>query len=79
MLPGGGSFRLRAGVGWQEGSVGNEGWDGAGPGFQAGFTLQSGEPVVVADLRAETRFEMEPMLAEHGVVSGATVKISGHQ
>ena len=78
LLPGGRAFRLRAGIGWREGNVARAELD-ADEGFQAGFTLRSGEPVVVADLRAETRFKPELILVEHGVVSGATISIQGHQ
>jgi signal transduction histidine kinase/CheY-like chemotaxis protein/HAMP domain-containing protein len=78
LLPGGKVFRLRVGVGWKEGSIGRAEID-AGANSQAGYTLVSGEPVVVEDLQAETRFQAAPYLAEHGVVSGATVSIQGHE
>ncbi|GCF14118.1 hypothetical protein Harman_20530 [Haloarcula mannanilytica] len=65
---------LRAGVGWQPGLVG-EAAVGAGEESQAGYTLQTEEPVVVADLRTETRFSGPPLLLEHGVVSGISVII----
>jgi nitrogen-specific signal transduction histidine kinase len=78
LMPDEKSFLLRAGFGWKEGCVGAVTLDG-GKGSQAGFTLLSGEPVIVADLRDETRFEHTPFLREHGVVSGVTVIIQGHQ
>jgi signal transduction histidine kinase/CheY-like chemotaxis protein/HAMP domain-containing protein len=78
LLPDGQGFRPRAGVGWKDGDAGWAGMD-AGAGSQAGFTLASGEPVVVADVREETRFEIAPILLEHGVVSAATVGIHGHE
>jgi signal transduction histidine kinase/HAMP domain-containing protein len=77
LLPDGTAFRLRAAVGWKDGSVGRVEVD-AGAHSQAGFTLLSGEPVVVEDLRAETRFQVAPVLMEQGVMSGATVSIQGH-
>ncbi|MDS0219835.1 response regulator [Haloarcula sp. S1AR25-5A] len=65
---------LRAGIGWQPGLVG-EAAVGAGDESQAGYTLQTEEPVVVEDLRAETRFSGPPLLLDHDVVSGISVII----
>ncbi len=76
LLPDGTALRLRAGVGWQEGFVGHA-TVGAGSDSQAGYTLLSGEPVIVEDLRTETRFHGPPLLHEHGVVSGMSVIIPG--
>lgn len=72
----GGALLLRAGVGWKEGLVGHA-TVGAGRDSQAGFTLLSGEPVIVEDLRTETRFTGPALLHEHGVVSGLSVIIPG--
>jgi PAS domain S-box-containing protein len=76
LLPDGGSFRLRAGVGWKEGLVGRA-TVSAGADSQAGYTLHSGAPVIVEDLRAETRFRGPPLLHDHGVVSGMSAIIHG--
>jgi hypothetical protein len=43
---------------------------------QAGYTLLCGGPVIVEDLRLETRFQA-PLLAERNVISGVTVAIPG--
>ncbi len=67
---------LRAGVGWRDGCVGRVEMEAAAD-SQAGYTLLSGEPVVVEELKRETRFQPMPLLWEHGVVSGATVVIQG--
>jgi signal transduction histidine kinase/ActR/RegA family two-component response regulator/HAMP domain-containing protein len=73
----GGPLRLQAGVGWkpeynrQTSLPGNEN-------SPIAFALKSGEPVVIADLKAETRISASPFLAEHGVVSGVTVAIPTH-
>ena len=73
----GGPLRLQAGVGWkpeynrQTSLPGNED-------SPIAFALKSGEPVVIADLKAETRISTSPFLAEHGVVSGVTVAIPTH-
>ena len=70
-------FLLRSGVGWSEGLVG---FACVGTEFdsQAGFTLQSAEPVIVRDLRTEKRFSGSALLESHGVVSGMSVVIQGH-
>jgi signal transduction histidine kinase/ActR/RegA family two-component response regulator/HAMP domain-containing protein len=73
----GGPLRLQAGVGWkpeynrQTSLPGNEN----SPIVSA---LKSGDPVVTADLKTETRISASPFLAEHGVVSGVTVAIPTH-
>lgn len=70
------SLLLVAGVGWRPGLVGSE-TVRAGAKSQAGFTLAEGRPVVVTDLRTESRFTPPPLLAGHGVVSGMTVAVHG--
>ncbi|MGX2039904.1 PAS domain S-box protein [Methylocaldum sp. MU1018] len=88
LLPDGQALRLRAGVGWKEGLVG-EATVSAGLESQAGYTLLiskpddestliAGEPVIVDDLRRETRFSGPPLLFEHGVVSGMSITIPGY-
>jgi signal transduction histidine kinase len=75
LLPDGDRLLLRAGSGWKPGCVGNA-IVSANPDSQAGYTLATGEPLVVRDLDAESRFQSSSMLHDHGVVSGATVTIS---
>jgi sigma-B regulation protein RsbU (phosphoserine phosphatase) len=74
MLPDGKALLLRSGVGWKPGTVGR-GTVGAGTDSQAGYTLLSDQPVIVEDLRTETRFRGSPLLHEHNVVSGMSVAI----
>lgn len=74
LLPGGEEVMMRAGVGWEEGLVGSA-TVCTGLDSQVGYTLLSGEPVIVEDLPTETRFTPSPVLPEHGVVSGITVVI----
>ncbi|HEX6748054.1 MAG TPA: HAMP domain-containing sensor histidine kinase [Longimicrobium sp.] len=74
---GGDSLLLRAGAGWEPGVVGHA-RESAGPGSQAGYTLLVSQPVVVTDLERETRFTASPLLREHGVASGMSVLILGH-
>jgi two-component system, LuxR family, sensor kinase FixL len=74
LLPGNNALLLRAGVGWREGLVG-QATVSAGTNSQAGYTMLSGQPVIVKDLRTENRFNGPPLLRDHGVVSGASVII----
>lgn len=76
LLPDGTALLLRAGVGWEEGYVGHATLQ-AGSDSQAGYTLLSDDPVIVEDLRTETRFSGPPLLLDHGVVSGISVIIHG--
>ena len=55
LLPDGKSLLLRAGVGWRKGLIGKA-TVSTGLDSQAGYTLISNEPVIVKDLRTETRF-----------------------
>jgi len=76
LAPDGKHLKLRAGVGWREGLVGSAMVD-ADHASQAGFTLMSQRPVVVADLRDESRFSGPALLTDHGVVSGMSCIIAG--
>jgi PAS domain S-box-containing protein len=78
LLPNGEALLLRAGVGWQSGLVG-EAIVGADINSQAGYTLFANEPVIVKDLRTETRFSGSPLLDDHQVVSGISVVIQGKE
>lgn len=74
LLPDGKQLLLRAGVGWQEGLVGQVIVE-SGSDSQAGFTLLSHEPVVVEDMHTEKRFSGPSLLVDHDVVSGISVII----
>ncbi len=76
LLPDGRNLLLKTGVGWKNGSVG-ELTVPADRNTQAGFTLATGEPVVVEHLPTDPRFGGSPLLDEHGVVSGITVAVPG--
>ncbi|MEW6569981.1 MAG: PAS domain S-box protein [Nitrospirota bacterium] len=78
LLPNGKALLLIAGIGWKEGLVGR-GTVSAGTESQAGYTLSSDKPVIVEDLRTETRFSGPPLLHDHGVVSGMSVIIPGRE
>jgi GAF domain-containing protein len=66
---------MRSGSGWKPGYIGHA-TVGLGTDSQAGYTLLSGEPVVVEDLQTEKRFAGTALLHEHEVVSGASVVVS---
>ncbi len=76
LLPDGNTLLLKAGVGWKKGLVGNV-TVGAKTNSQAGYTLLSNQPVIVEDLRTETRFNGPQLLIDHHVVSGLSVVIHG--
>jgi signal transduction histidine kinase/HAMP domain-containing protein/ActR/RegA family two-component response regulator len=75
LMPDGKSMLMRAGVGWKKGVIGIAVIN-ADAGSQASYTLTSGEPVVISDLRTERRFTNDPLLEEHRIVSGASVAIT---
>ena len=70
----GNTAKIIAGSGWKDGVVG-EATVNIGIESQAGFTIQSKKPVIVDDFSTETRFEVPPLLANQGVVSGISVII----
>ncbi len=69
---------LRAGVGWEEGSVGRTVVP-ADADSHAGYVLRSSGAVVVEDLASDTRFGSAPLLAPHGVVSSLSVVVHGKE
>jgi PAS domain S-box-containing protein len=75
-LPEGDRLVLRAGAGWREGVVGHE-IVRVDDDSREGWTLAASDPVVLEDLRIDTRFEGARLLREHGVVSGLSVVIRG--
>jgi two-component sensor histidine kinase len=78
LLPGSREFLIRAGINWKPGVVGvvRLGADSASP---AGYALERDEPVVSHDLAGETRFEIPPVLVEHGVQSMVNVIIASEE
>jgi PAS domain S-box-containing protein len=75
-LPDAGALLLRAGVGWAAGAVGQATQPGGG-GSMTDYTLLSGGPLVVEDLREERRFAIPELLRAHGIVSSLSVPIPG--
>jgi PAS domain S-box-containing protein len=78
LLPDSDTLLLKAGAGWQKGLVGRL-TVSADTDSQMGYTLLSSEPVIVVDLRTETRFSGPPYLHDHGIISGMSVIIDGEQ
>ncbi len=76
LIPEENTLSVRAGFGWQPNIVGYA-VVGDQERSQAGYTLLQGEPVIVEDLRIETRFSISQMLRNHHVISGVTVIIHG--
>jgi len=81
LVPGDAELLLRAGHGWREGLVGtaheSTGRDSQGGYVLGGYALASGGPVIIHDLKSETRFEAPALLLEHGINSGVTLPIAG--
>ena len=63
---------LVAGIGWREGLIGTLTVEG-GTHSQAGFAIRERQPVVVRDLRVETRFVSSRLLSEHDGIAGMSV------
>ena len=75
-LPAENAFLVRAGVGWQPGTVGHAriGGDLDSP---AGYAFHTGKPVISNHLDAESRFRTPRLLAVHGVRRAVNVVIRG--
>lgn len=78
LLPNSDMLLLRAGAGWQKGLVGRL-TVSADTNSQMGYTLLSSEPVIVTDLRTETRFSGPPYLHDHKIISGMSVLIDSER
>lgn len=74
LLPGDQKLLLRAGVGWRPGLVGQVILS-TGLNSHAGYTLRRVEPVIITDLRTESRFNA-PLLHDHGAISGINCLIA---
>ncbi|BAZ52210.1 two-component hybrid sensor and regulator [Nostoc sp. NIES-4103] len=78
LLPQQGVLLLLGGMGWQPELI-NRTTVSAGTDSQAGYTLLVNQPVILTDLRTETRFRGSPLLLNYGVISGISVIINGYQ
>jgi len=68
---------LRAGTGWKAEAFGSARLSAEAE-TQAGYTLRSGEPVVVENIAKDQRFRASPLLQDHGVVSSVTVAVTAN-
>ncbi|MFC3958372.1 bacterio-opsin activator domain-containing protein [Halovivax cerinus] len=68
-------LQLCEGVGWDDGLVGETAVSATEDDSQAAYTLRTEEPVVVEDLREETRFSGPALLTDHDVAGGISVVI----
>jgi len=75
LLPDGSALRIRAAVGLPQELIGQATLS-MQTDSHAGYTLRAGEPVVVDDLRTETRFKPQ-MMQHYGVVSCMSAIIQG--
>ncbi len=76
LLPDDKNLLLLAGVGWKKDLLGHTKIQ-TGLDTQEGYTLNSSKPVVVDDLKTETRFSDTQLLHEHNIVSGMSIIIQG--
>jgi PAS domain S-box-containing protein len=76
LLPDQEHLKLRAGVGWEPGLVGQVILDIAKE-SQLDYTLKSNQPVVIEDFRCDQRFQELSWLRDHGVISGISITIPG--
>ncbi|ERT08869.1 sensory box protein [Lyngbya aestuarii BL J] len=78
LLPHEATLLLRNGVGWFPDVI-KQATISASSQTIAGYTLSQGKPVIVEDLRVETRFRGALLLHNAGIISGATVIIAGKE
>jgi signal transduction histidine kinase len=76
LAPDGSTLLLSAGAGWNAGAVGVAHVK-ADCSSLAGYTLDAGVPVIVQDMRTETRFEPWRFLRESAVISSISVPLRG--
>jgi two-component sensor histidine kinase/putative methionine-R-sulfoxide reductase with GAF domain len=69
-----GDLLVEASYGWRPGMVGKVrfGIDAASP---PGRALQTGQPVVIDDIRDHPEFRVHPVIAEHGIISLLNVPV----
>jgi signal transduction histidine kinase/ActR/RegA family two-component response regulator len=72
------SLTTSAGIGWRTDRLGRNIIEAHGRSLAA-FVLNAGDPVVIADMREESRFIAPSVLLDHGVVSGVCIVIATRQ
>jgi two-component system, sensor histidine kinase PdtaS len=69
-----GDLLAEAGIGWRAGMIGKARF-GIAAASPPGRALQTGQPVVIDDIRDHPEFGLHPVIAEHGIVSLLNVPI----
>ncbi len=77
LLPDQDKLVLRAGVGWDARLYNTAIIPASGTSSQASYTLTTNEPILMADIHTEHRFEIHELLNQLGILSGLTVPIQG--
>lgn len=77
LLPDGRAL-FAAGVGWDEGVVGNTTVEMSGD-SAAGEVIRTLRPVAISDIRDDQRFTVSPLLRQHDLVSSVLVPLYGQQ
>ncbi|WP_207538564.1 sensor histidine kinase [Sabulicella rubraurantiaca] len=70
-----GDLLMEAGVGWRPGIVGKARF-GSDPASPSGRALQTGQAVVIDDIRGHSEFRQHPVITEHGIVSLLNVPVT---
>ncbi|MGB3191657.1 MAG: EAL domain-containing protein [Limnoraphis sp.] len=78
LLPDNHHFLIIAGVGWEVGLIETATIE-LGLNTQVGYTLLHNEPVIVENIKAETRFQGSSLLHEHEMISGMSVVIGSRK
>lgn len=68
-------FLVKAGIGWKEGIVGREIFGSGSTDSQAGYTVATGQPLIVEDVQSDERFRPASFIYDHGVVSALNCPI----
>ncbi|HTN69610.1 MAG TPA: ATP-binding protein [Methylomirabilota bacterium] len=74
LLPGGNELLLRAGVGWEDGRVGRTKIAATGA-SQESYAIRSEKPVIVEDIKHESRFNGSALLRDREAASGMSTII----
>jgi diguanylate cyclase (GGDEF)-like protein/PAS domain S-box-containing protein len=77
LLPDGDALAFRAGHGLVDVSINDT--VPAGPGTQAGLTVEQGAPVIIEDWQHERRFTRPELARRHGARSALTVLVAGRR
>src|SRR5215213_5077345 len=70
-----GDLLVEAGVGWEPGVVGKARF-GTDPGSPSGRALQTGQAVLIDDIRGHPEFRLHPVIAGHGIASLLNVPVT---